>query len=144
MLMELDLSSPVEHNDVCCEIKGAGVNVHVLFQIRNNTFIEIRDCSILSKNMGSVMDTTFLMNEKDLIDDQSLSPAYRGILSVKSCTIAGFSYGFMVGSGSILSIELSSISNMRSVGVLAVNPKILKVSGTMLDNGIESTCKYGI
>lgn len=63
---------------------------------------------------------------------------------MKSCTIAGFSYGFMVGSGSILSIELSSISNMRSVGVLAVNPKILKVSGTMFDNGIESTCKYGI
>lgn len=71
MLMELDLSSPVglEHNDMCCEIKGAGVNVHVLFQIRNHTFIEIRDCSILSKNVGSVMDTTFLMNEKDLIDD---------------------------------------------------------------------------
>jgi hypothetical protein len=50
----------------------------------------------------------------------------------------------MAGTNSILSIELSSVSENRSVGVLIINPKILKVSGTMFDHQLEGFCKIGI
>lgn len=73
------------------------------------------------------MDAAFIMNEKD-------SASYRGILSVKSCNIENFCFGFFAGSSSILSIELSSLSQCRNTGVISINPKILKVSGTTLEN----------
>lgn len=122
----------------------------MLFQIRNYTYVEIRDCSIISKNKDAVMDAAFLMNEKDLvaiaptIEVLAANQSYRGILSVKSCTLQNFSYGFMTGSNSILSIELSSISDSRQVGILCVNPKILKITGTMFDNQSETHAKIGI
>ena len=76
---------------------GTHSNVHVLFQIRSFTYVELRDCSLVSKNKAIVMDAAFIMNERDLCENnfentgkfnlnQNPSP-YRGILSVKSCTI---------------------------------------------------------
>jgi hypothetical protein len=52
---------------------GNGSSVHVLFLIRNFTYVEIRDCCVISKNKSSVMDAAFLMNELDLCSS-SASP----------------------------------------------------------------------
>ena len=45
------------------------------------------------------MDAAFLMNERDLISIQAADTniPYKGILSVKSCTVMNFSYAFMIG-----------------------------------------------
>ena len=53
------------------------------------------------------MDVAFVMNEKEFYD------SYKGILSVKSCNIQNFSVGFMAGPNSILSIELSYITDCK-------------------------------
>lgn len=81
------------------------------------------------------MDVAFSLNEKDHFDP------YKGILSVKSCNFKDFSVAFLAGNNSILSIELSSITDCRQSGIICANPKLLKVSGTVLENieghGIE-------
>ena len=83
------------------------------------------------------MDVAFSLNEKDFFDP------YKGILSVKSCNFTNFSAAFIAGNNSILSIELSSITNCRQAGIICDNPKLLKVSGTIIENiegnGIEIT-----
>ena len=104
-----------------------GASLYPLFQIKDFTYVEIRDCWLTSKNKQAVMDAAFIMNEKD-------QQTFRGILSVKSCNIENFSFGFFAGSNSILSIELSSVTLCRNSGVVAINPKILKVSGTVLED----------
>jgi hypothetical protein len=53
------------------------------------------------------MDVAFSMNEKETFDP------YKGILSVKSCNIKNFSVAFMTGLNSILSVELSYITECR-------------------------------
>ena len=82
------------------------------------------------------MDSAFVMNEKD-----NQTNSYRGILSVKSCNIQNFSFGFFIGTNSILSIELSYVTDCRQTAIYTINPKILKVSGTVFENiegnGIE-------
>jgi len=50
-----DLSS--RHNEISEENAQAKINtsnIHVLFSIMNHTYIEIRDCSIISKNKDLV------------------------------------------------------------------------------------------
>jgi len=59
---------------------------------------------------------------------------YKGILSVKSCSLHNFSFGVLAGSSSIVRIELSSIQDSRKTAILCLNPKILKISGTIIDN----------
>lgn len=85
------------------------------------------------------------MNEKNIYNP------YKGILSVKSCNIKNFSVGFLTGQNSILSIELSYITDCRQTGIVCNNPKFLKVSGTVIENietnGIDikfSTTDYEI
>lgn len=60
---------------------------------------------------------------------------------MKSCSIKNFSIAFAAGYNSILSIELSYISDCFMTGILSMNPKILKVAGTIIENiedkGIE-------
>ena len=68
------------------------------------------------------------MNEKDFYDP------YKGILSVKSCNIKNFSTAFIIGPNSILSVELSYITDCRYSGFICTNPKLLKISGTVIDN----------
>lgn len=51
----------------------------------------------------------------------------------------------MVGSQSIVSIELSYFTNCRVTGIYSVNPKMLKITGTVFDNEPDSSqCKHGI
>ena len=93
--------------------------------------MEIRDCCLVSKSKA--IDAAFLMHDT--------CENYRGILSVKSCHIEGFSYGFLAAANSILSIELSCIRECRATAIYAENPRILKISGTILEQidhtGIE-------
>lgn len=102
--------------------------LYALFQIRNYTYVEVRDCSLTSKNKQSVFDAAFVMNEKEMYD------SYKCILSVKSCNIKNFSVGFLTGSNSILSVELSYITDIRLAALMCCNPKLLKLSGTVIEN----------
>ena len=74
------------------------------------------------------MDAAFVMNEKEMFDP------YKCILSVKSCNIKNFSVGFLAGSNSILSVELSYITDCRLSALMCCNPKLLKLSGTIIEN----------
>lgn len=74
------------------------------------------------------MDAAFIMNEKEIYDP------YKCILSVKSCNIKNFSVGFLTGPNSILSVELSYITDIRLSALMCVNPKLLKLSGTVIEN----------
>jgi hypothetical protein len=74
------------------------------------------------------MDVAFAMNEKEMYDP------YKGILSVKSCNIKNFSLAFYAGLNSILSVELSYINDCRQAGIVCINPRLLKVSGTVIEN----------
>ncbi|CDW73677.1 UNKNOWN [Stylonychia lemnae] len=127
-------------NNVQMSVSDNTNSVYPLFQIKNYSYVEIRDCLISSKNKQSVMDVAFCLNEKDE-NDSDLAKQYKGILSVKSCNIQNFSLAFLAGSNSILSVELSHITNVRQGAIAVVNPKILKVSGTVIDtimgNGIQ-------
>ena len=42
-----------------------GASLYPLFQIKDFTYVEIRDCWLTSKNKQAVMDAAFIMNEKD-------------------------------------------------------------------------------
>jgi hypothetical protein len=93
-----------------------------------------------------VVDVAFLMNEMDLLhanhgsaDKGPVVLPYRGILSIKSCSIHNFSFGLIAGSSSIISIELSSIQDAKKAALLTINPKILKISGTTIDNQKSSS-----
>lgn len=90
--------------------------------------MEVRDCSLTSKNKQSLLDAAFVMNEKELFDP------YKCILSVKSCNIKNFSVGFLTGPNSMLSVELSYITDCRLSGIMCSNPKLLKLSGTVIEN----------
>ena len=37
-----------------------------MFVIKNNTFVEIRDCMITSKNNDGIRDCSFIINQEDL------------------------------------------------------------------------------
>ena len=51
----------------------------------------------------------------------------------------------MAGSQSIVSIELSNLNNCRDTGIYAINPKMVKITGTVFENEPGSSlCKYGI
>jgi hypothetical protein len=114
-----------------------------MFIIMNNTFVEIRDCMLTSKNTDALRDCSFIINQEDLESNEQRS--YRGILSIKSCTIKNFSYAVMAGSHSIVSIELSYLNNCRDTGIYSVNPKMLKITGTVFDNEPGSSlCNHGI
>eukprot|EP00347_Sterkiella_histriomuscorum_P007098 403350264 len=76
-----------------------------LFVVKNYTYVEIRDCLISSKNKQGAMDVAFVLNEKD---ENEQNQQYKGILSIKSCNIVGFSLGFLAGSNSILSVEIDN------------------------------------
>lgn len=67
-----------------------------MFIIKNNTFVEIRDCMLTSKNTEAFRDCAFFINHEDLESNEQKS--YRGILSIKSCTIKNFSFAIMAGS----------------------------------------------
>ncbi len=99
-----------------------------LFTIGNFTYVEVRDCQIEAKGDYSDTSVAFEMNK-----EEELCP-YKGILSVKSCNISGFANAFHVGPMSILSIEKSSIINCKQSALFCFNPKILKLSGTTIDN----------
>lgn len=120
----LELSPNLAHQASISESCG----LYSLFQIRNFTYVEIRDCNLTSKNKQGVLDAAFVMNEKEYYD------SYKGILSVKSCKIQNFSLGFMAGPNSILSIELSYITDCRSSAFICNNPKLFKLSGTVIEN----------
>lgn len=86
-------------------------SIYPLFRVRNFTYVELRDCCLTSKNKNYVLDVAFVMNESELQASTpkhaaSLGP-YKGILSVKSCSIKNFSLAFFAGTNSILSVELS-------------------------------------
>jgi len=98
-----------------------------LFHIKNLTYVEIRDCSIESKSEKAAADSAFAMNERETLDN------YKGILSVKSCNVKGFGVGFNLGPGSILSVEKSYLKGMRQAGIFGFNPKILKLSGSIVE-----------
>ena len=84
------------------------------------------------------MDVAFVLNESN---EENPQKTFKGILSIKSCNIVNFSLAFLAGANSILSVELSQITYCRHGALVAINPKILKVSGSVIDkvegNGLE-------
>ena len=83
------------------------------------------DCNYIEPT--DVEDFCFGMNIHALCNEE-----FVGVISLNSTTVSDFHFGIVAGFNSIINLDKSSIINTRGVAIRSLQPRILKITSSVI------------